>query len=144
MDYVVAYGAFYDLERGAAWLRERVGRLGREIEVVYDGDCGLCVRTVTILDSLDWFGRLRFVDATRVPGAPLDAMYAFTGGKRERGFHAFRAVGWVLPPLWPAAAAASVPGASYVGTRVYERVARNRSRMGSCGVPSEAERAACD
>ena len=35
----------------------------------FDGQCGMCRRTVRILHALDWFGRLEIKDMTAVPAS---------------------------------------------------------------------------
>jgi predicted DCC family thiol-disulfide oxidoreductase YuxK len=54
------------LRAAGAWVRRRRGRL----EVLYDGQCGLCGRTVRILRGLDLLERLVFVDFRRADMAP--------------------------------------------------------------------------
>ena len=112
------------------------------ISVVYDGQCGFCVRSLRIVRALDVWGLLRFVDGTdrpqveaRFPGlsdADLDgAMYAVgDGGRTYRGFFAFRRLLWSSPLLWPLLPIFYLPGARWVGPRVYAWIARNRRSLG--------------
>jgi predicted DCC family thiol-disulfide oxidoreductase YuxK len=123
--------------------------VARVIDVVYDGLCRLCIRSLRVVRALDRRGVLVFHDANerqrvldRFPqlrDADLDdAMYAVDdAGRVYRGFYAFRRVfralpltRWLVPVLY-------LPGASSVGQRVYELVARNRSRIG-CRVDQES------
>jgi predicted DCC family thiol-disulfide oxidoreductase YuxK len=139
--WVVVYLAFYDTEKATARLRavaERIGeRVGPRISVLYDGGCTLCVRTATALDSLDWFGRLRLVNAA-ADGSQPEHFEADDGRRRFRGFRAYRRLARSVPALWPAVALAYVPGISWVSERVYNYVARRRGRVGSCAVPDAA------
>lgn len=102
----------------------------------FDGQCGMCRRTVRALGALDWFGRLQIKDMTAVPAAelPVSMEIAMTGmpmrtrdGQVLVGFAAVRRalsqtiagpLGWVL----------YVPGIAWVGERVYRIIARNRRR----------------
>jgi len=124
--------------------------------VLYDGQCPLCLKSVRILRSLDWFTRLEFVDVrdTTLPdlhnplvvGAPLlDQMHVLTpdGSAIYGGFAAFRWLAWRLPPLFPLAPLLYVPGIPWLGDRIYKWVARNRFRLvpchdGACTVESKA------
>lgn len=137
---VLAYLAFFELEiaagRIARWAR-RVGARWKPLEVTYDGACLVCVRSMTVLVGLDWFGRLRLIDGT-ASGQPLPAMLAGDGRRVASGFYAFRRVARALPLLWPLWLLGHVPGVPLVGVRVYEAVARNRGRMGVCAVGGEA------
>jgi predicted DCC family thiol-disulfide oxidoreductase YuxK len=114
----------------------------QRVDVVYDGLCLFCVRTIRMLRPLDVLGRVSFHDANdrqavvgRFPAlaeADLDdAMYAIDGsGRRYRGFYAFRRLAWALPAVWWLIPLLYLPGMSFVGERVYGHVARNRSRLG--------------
>ncbi len=139
--WVIVYLAFYDTEKATARLRqvaERVGaRLGPRISVLYDGSCTLCVRTATALDSLDWFGRLRLVDAA-ADGSRPEHFEADDGRTRVRGFRAYRRFARTLPALWPGLALSYIPGVAWVGERVYNYVAERRGRVGACAVPETA------
>lgn len=117
------------------------------VEVVFDGLCLLCLRTVRVLRVLDPGRRLAFHDANerdrvleRFPGlrgADLDdAMWTVdAAGRAHRGYFAFRRIARALPLLWPLVPLLHLPGMSALGERVYDAVARNRSRIG-CRVES--------
>jgi predicted DCC family thiol-disulfide oxidoreductase YuxK len=116
------------------------------IHIIYDGQCGFCVRTLKVARALDVGGVLRFHDATdraridaqfpALLGADLEtAMYAVAdGGQTYRGFFAFRRLVWSSPLLWPLLLLFYFPGATVVGPRVYGWVARRRTNLG-CGSP---------
>ncbi len=115
--------------------------------VIYDGQCPLCLRSVAVLKRLDVFGRLAYHDA-RQPFAipptspPLDPdkllvqMHVVTPGTTRRrcygGFYAFRALAWNLPACWPILPLLYLPGAAWVGERIYAWIARNRFRLLAC------------
>lgn len=118
------------------------------IYVLFDGQCGLCRKSVHILNVLDWFGYLEFVDmhdeAQRLKAAPditfadlNKAMHIRTsGGKTYKGFAAFRRMTWSLPLLWIFAPFLYIPGVNIAGDAVYTRIAekRNRCTHESCGM----------
>jgi predicted DCC family thiol-disulfide oxidoreductase YuxK len=126
---------------------------GKALDLIYDGQCGFCVRSLRIVRAVDVFRRIRFHDAhdtraieTAFPelsGRDLnEAMYAVTAaGMVHVGFFAFRRVMWVTPLLWPLVPLFYLPGSTFMGTRLYAWIARNRYRFGCqsevCGLLSE-------
>ena len=112
------------------------------LHVIYDGQCGFCIRSLRVCRALDWRGRLRFHDshdraaiATRFPqlGAAdfENAMFAVDEqGRACRGFFAFRRIAWETPLLWLALPLMYMPGAATAGPRGYDWIARNRHRFG--------------
>ncbi|TSC79979.1 MAG: hypothetical protein G01um101425_456 [Candidatus Peregrinibacteria bacterium Gr01-1014_25] len=116
------------------------------IAVLYDGTCGLCRRSVFVLTVLDCLRRIAPVDfrdaAARKRIAPditersLDRAMHIRFPKRShgkdktgrtlRGFDAFRALAWHLPPLWPLAPFLYLPGVPPVGRWVYAGIAEKR------------------
>ncbi len=114
-------------------------------QVLYDGQCPLCLKSVGILKRLDWFHRLSYVNArdrAQLPSsdAPLDPdrllqeMHVLTpdGRRLYHGFAALRWMAWRLPLLWPLAPLLYVPGVPWLGQRLYLWVARNRFRLVPC------------
>lgn len=111
-----------------------------EIAVLYDGRCGLCLRSAFFLELADTLGRLHLVNfrnriermdiAPDVTEATLDrAMHIrFPDDSTLTGFDAFRALTWHLPVLWPAAPFLYLPGVAPVGRRVYAHIAERRKR----------------
>jgi predicted DCC family thiol-disulfide oxidoreductase YuxK len=112
------------------------------LDVVYDGLCRFCIRSLAVVQALDLRGALRLHDANdraavleRFPmlrDADLDAeMYVVDGaGRPYGGFHAFRRIARALPLAWPLVPLLYLPGMSAAGTRVYALVARNRRQLG--------------
>lgn len=115
---------------------------GDVTNVVYDGLCLFCIRSLRVVRALDVRKALRFYDANdraavlaelpELRGVDLDAEMFVVDAKRRvyGGYFAFRRIarttpfGWVLLPLL------YFPGVAWAGSRVYAHVARNRSRFG--------------
>ncbi len=112
-------------------------------QVLYDGQCAFCRKSVELLRRLDWLGRLAYVDArdsSRLPpGAPLgparllEEMHVLTPDRHVyHGFGALRWLAWRLPLLWALAPLLYIPGVPALGQRLYLWVARNRFRLVPC------------
>jgi predicted DCC family thiol-disulfide oxidoreductase YuxK len=117
-----------------------------QFDVLYDGGCGLCNRTVAVLTRLDWLGRLRFVDINAhwdrleamFPGVKRDAcvdeMHVVSlPGRVTAGFEGFRTLAWQLPLLMLIAPVLHVPGVPLVGRLIYRYVATHRSTSCATG-----------
>jgi predicted DCC family thiol-disulfide oxidoreductase YuxK len=112
------------------------------LDVIYDGQCGFCVRSLRICRALDVRGQLRFHDANarqmisaRFPelaGADFEhAMFSVTADRSvHRGFFAFRQVALESPLMWIALPVLYAPGSGWLGPKIYGWVARNRRRFG--------------
>lgn len=121
--------------------------------VLFDGDCAFCRRSIRILDSLDWFGRLHFQNARDTENLPsvavpldpqklIEEMHVVPPARDRAyaGFSAFRWMAWRMPPTLLLAPLLYVPGALWLGNRIYRWVARNRFNLvpcddGGCKVP---------
>lgn len=110
------------------------------IRVYYDGDCGLCRRTATVLGRLDVLKQLRWINFRTTRGE-VDPerlereMAAVVHGRTYFGFSAYRAMSWRLPLFWPVLPFLYVPGVRYVGDAVYRYVADRRTT--TCPVPTD-------
>lgn len=137
LSWVFTYAAFYNLEVGTARVGAGVRRLGARrgppIEVIYDGGCGLCRKSATLIAGLDWLGRLRLVDGA-LGSESLDAFYAVDGRARHRGYDAYRRIARAVPAFWPLLPLSYLPGVARIGNAVYEHVAAARSTSASCSV----------
>src|SRR5688500_8372006 len=106
------------------------------LHVIYDGQCGFCVRSLKVCRALDVNRALRFHDANarqqvfaqfpELSGADFEnAMFAVAPDRRvTRGFFAFRRILWESPLMWPLIPLFYFPGMRIVGPRVYAWVAR--------------------
>ncbi len=113
--------------------------------VLYDGDCPLCQKSVSILKKLDWFHRLQFRDARDIEHLPesnvtlnqermLEEMHLLTPDRNKThvGFRAFRWIAGRLPLLCLIYPFLFVPGVPFIGQKVYLWVARNRFGLVPC------------
>jgi predicted DCC family thiol-disulfide oxidoreductase YuxK len=114
-------------------------------QVLYDGQCPLCLKSIALLRRLDWLHVLNYVnvrdpdqlaacDVIVPQGRLLEEMHLITPGGRQllHGFNAFRWMAWRLPALWLLAPFLYIPGVPTLGQRVYLWVARNRFRLVPC------------
>jgi len=155
LDLIFLLWIFYDF----GWLRRRVsgwlGRRGR-VDVLYDGNCTLCRRTVRVLAALDLFDRLAFTDFRRVdvrafardhavsvdPASLEREMGVRAGAKMHVGFAAYQRLALALPALWPIAPVLFVPGVTALGQRLYASIARRRVTLTTCDASCATEASA--
>lgn len=118
----------------------------KPIEVLYDGKCGLCGRTVSVLRRLDLIGRLRFRDIASQwpaiqedhPAIDRDATYKDMhviddAGGVTTGFEGYRRLAWALPLGWLFLPVLYFPGVPIIGKNVYRRIADHRA-AGQCAI----------
>jgi predicted DCC family thiol-disulfide oxidoreductase YuxK len=121
---------------------EAMSTLGTpQFTVIFDGDCGLCRRSLKVLRATDILKKFVYVDFHRediiqsqfpaLVGSDFEhAMYAVDpSGKSYRGFFAFKRLIWGSPILWLLIPVFYFPGASFLGPKIYGWVARNRKHM---------------
>lgn len=147
LDLVVMPLVFYDFSK----IRDAIGRrlrAGGPLDVLYDGFCPVCRRTVRVLASVDIFRRLEFRDFRRLdlaeynashaqrltPGDLEQEMYVTWRGRAYGGFYAYRAMAAAIPLFWPLVPGLFLPGFSWLGVSVYRYVARRRFRLLNCDV----------
>jgi len=116
------------------------------IDLIYDGYCDFCIRSLRVVKVFDRKNELRLVDgnddavvAQRYPALTRQdletAMYAFADGIYYRGYDAFSRAFRALPLLRFAGWLMEFAPVRAVGLRVYDLVARNRRSFGcSSGV----------
>ncbi len=122
------------------WIEARQARhavRGRAV-LLYDGQCGFCVESVKRLRVLDLFGWVDPLDFHRQPGLPRlhpsltpercrsEMMLIEPEGRVSGGFLAFQRLCRHVPLLWPLAPFVYLPGAAWVGTRIYRWIATHR------------------
>ena len=105
------------------------------VTVYYDGTCGLCKAAVKWMRKADWFRQVKWMPAQELDTLPegltladLDeAMYLQDSrGRLYGGFFAVRRLALILQPLFPLAPLMWLPGARFLGVRLYSLIARNR------------------
>lgn len=145
--FMTAYVFWVPWDEIGHWIALRLRRKGKFV-VLYDGACGVCRKTIGLLDSLNVADRVEFVDVVanwaeierRFPELQqrpcLEDMHVITpAGKPMRGFYGYRALAKALPLGWPLLPLLYLPGVPYVGRHVYKAVADNRLRHG-CPISS--------
>jgi predicted DCC family thiol-disulfide oxidoreductase YuxK len=146
LDLILLQFVFFDFtrfrKRIGQWLETRRGR----IQLLYDGLCPFCCRTIRLLACFDLFARLEFLDFHRIDLHDYnrtqklnltsknleEEMYVVSRGTAYRGFKAYRVIALALPVFWPVAPWLFLPGISSLGALVYRFVARNRLRFLWC------------
>ena len=117
---------------GLAWKR----KMG-DMEMIYDGGCGFCVRSMIRLLAFDGLGQIRTRDF-RTNSSPVvghvqweKALYlVLRDGRALPGFEAYRYVVLRVPGLWWLIPFFYVPVVSrLLGHPMYDRIAGNRSRL---------------
>jgi predicted DCC family thiol-disulfide oxidoreductase YuxK len=127
--------------------------------VLFDGLCPLCQRSVRNLKRLDWLHQFHFQDCRDTANLPksavpldphrlLEQMHLLTPSRKRiyAGFRAFRWMAWRIPVTWWLAPFLYLPGAAWLGSKLYLSVAKNRfhllpCRDGVCQLPSRAPEA---
>jgi predicted DCC family thiol-disulfide oxidoreductase YuxK len=114
-------------------------------DVLYDGQCPLCLKSVSLLKRFDWLHRLQYINVRETNAVPvrqppldparlLEEMHLITpdGKHVYHGFGAFRWMAWRLPLFCWLAPLLYFPGVPALGERVYLWVAKNRYRLVPC------------
>jgi len=140
------YGVFVNwksaFSRVSSFLFTKQGK----IEVLYDGQCPLCIRSMTILQYGDWFEHIRYSNVLerwdilrqeRQIDIPLSEflreMYVvMPDGSLRKGFFAFQELVTVVPLFWFLLPLFYFPFASTIGPKIYTFVASRRSRLDVC------------
>jgi predicted DCC family thiol-disulfide oxidoreductase YuxK len=155
LDLILLQFVFFDFTRIRKMIGQRLEASRGRIQVLYDGLCPLCRRTVRLLACLDLFARLEFLDFR---GLDLDnynrtrrlnltskdleeEMYVVSRGSAYRGFKGYRIIALVLPAFWPLAPWLFFPGLSRLGAVAYRYIARNRLRLLLCHSHCRVQRA---
>ena len=145
-DLILLQLVFFDFTPIRKAIGARLANKRGRLQVLYDGLCPLCRRTVRLLTSLDLFARLEFLDFrsldldnyNRRSGLNLalrdleEEMYVVCRGKAYRGFGGYRRIAVAVPAFWALAPWLFLPGISFLGAFVYGRVARNRQKVLWC------------
>jgi predicted DCC family thiol-disulfide oxidoreductase YuxK len=135
------------LARLGEWWKRKIGAL----EMIYDGRCTFCVRSMAWLLAFDGLGQIKVRDFRTSPSPAVSdaqlekALYlVLPDGRALPGFEAYRHVALHVPGLWWQVPFFYVPVLSrLVGRPTYDWVAANRSRISTLwsrasGVPWRA------
>lgn len=138
----VLYVMFVDWQKLLSWLDARI--FGSRLFILYDGNCSLCRRTISLLLALDWLQALRPINAldelevTRRGLAHLDPVSLLvdmhTAQRLDdgqwhtaKGYDAYRQIARRIPLLWPLLPVLHLPPVAAAGRAIYRRVADSRS-----------------
>jgi predicted DCC family thiol-disulfide oxidoreductase YuxK len=128
------------LHRLGAWWKRKIG----DMEMIYDGRCAFCVRSMAWLLAFDGLEQIKIRNFRTDPSpvvsdAQLEkALYTvLADGRALPGFEAYRHVVLRVPGLWWLVPFLYVPVLSRLfGRPIYDWVAANRSRLsGRAGGP---------
>jgi predicted DCC family thiol-disulfide oxidoreductase YuxK len=119
---------------GQAWKR-KIG----DMEMIYDGRCGFCVRSMAWFLAFDGLGQIRIRDFRTDPSPVVNdalvekALYlVLPDGRALPGFEAYRYVVLRVPGLWWQVPLFYVPLLSRLfGHPIYNWIAANRGRLSS-------------
>jgi predicted DCC family thiol-disulfide oxidoreductase YuxK len=108
------------------------------VTAIYDGYCLICQQSKRIIEALDWFHRVEFLNIhdwqtveARYPTLDFETAMGqmHTVGEDGRllgGFEGARRILRELPLGYPVWLLLHVPGMDWLGTKVYQFIARNR------------------
>ena len=128
-----------------AWWKRMVG----DLEMIYDGRCGFCVRSMAWFLAFDGLAQIRVRDFRTDP-SPLvsdaemeKALYlVLPDGRAMPGFEAYRYVVLRVPGLWWQIPLFYIPIFSrLIGRPAYNWIAANRGWLSSWGVFAPVKRA---
>ena len=146
-EWLILYLCFVPWVQAGHLLKAKLGwsTPAAKLEVLFDGQCSLCIRSMTQVRYFDWLDGIEYSDVTKrwTTLGPknlgfsledcLKEMYLLLpDGSVKKGFFAFREMLWRLPLLWPLLVAFYFPLASTIGPRLYNAIASRRSRFTPC------------
>jgi predicted DCC family thiol-disulfide oxidoreductase YuxK len=146
IDLILMQLLFFDLTGVRKAIARRLETSYGRIQVLYDGHCPLCNRTVRVLRFFDLFTRLECLDFRLLDLAEYNRrhkfaltiqdldreMYVISRGEAYVGYYGYRVLAAALPVFWPLSPLLFLPGVSWVGERVYGYIARNRLALVHC------------
>jgi predicted DCC family thiol-disulfide oxidoreductase YuxK len=146
LDLILMQLLFFDLTGVRKAIVRRLETSYGRIQVLYDGHCPLCNRTVRVLRFFDLFARLECLDFRRLNLAEYNRrhnfaltiqdldreMYVISRGQSYIGYYGYRVLAVALPAFWLLSPLMFLPGVSWVGERVYGYIARNRLGLVHC------------
>jgi len=140
LHYIVLYIVFLEPVRNS-WKKRFTSSKKLKWTIIYDGFCPLCVRSVTVIDYLDFYKRFEYLDLERnwdvvqsrnyyiEQDDARRALYLISSdGKKYQGFYAFRRLTLLIPLLLPLSPFLYIPYVDKAGNYLYSFVAANRKR----------------
>lgn len=129
------------LQHWGAWWKQRVG----EMEMIYDGRCGFCKRSMQWFLAFDFLGQIKTRDFRTNPSPVVSdekmekALHlVLPDGRALPGFEAYRYVVLRVPGMWWQVPFFYVPILSrLIGTPIYNWIAANRMKVSQM-IPKEA------
>jgi predicted DCC family thiol-disulfide oxidoreductase YuxK len=154
LDLILIQFVFFDFSRIRKAIGQRLARRRGPIQILYDGSCGYCRRSVRLLACLDMFQRLEFLDfrvldlneynrarALKLESANLEKeMYVVSRGEAYHGFYGYRAIVLAVPLFWLMAPWLFLPIVSSMSAWIYGFIARHPMNPFNCDshVPRQA------
>jgi predicted DCC family thiol-disulfide oxidoreductase YuxK len=146
-DLIVMQVVFYDWTKVRHWLGHRLTARRGAFDVLYDGHCSICRRSVRLLKGWDLLDRLNYLDFRTLDVAAYNAhrnvnldpvelekaMHVVWRGRVTSGFEGCRTIATALPLFWPIVPLLYLPGLSHGGAAAYRWLARNRMAFHTCG-----------
>jgi predicted DCC family thiol-disulfide oxidoreductase YuxK len=146
LDLLLLQLVFFDFTPIRKAIGGRLAIKRGRLQILYDGLCPLCCRTMRLLTGFDLFTRLEFLDFRRLnlkeynrthmlnlaPKDLQEEMYVIFRGQAYRGFYGYRRIALALPALWLLVPWLFLPGISSLGALVYGYVARHRLKFLWC------------
>jgi len=146
IDLILLQFVFFDFTVIRRAIGQRLAVSRGRLQVLYDGLCPFCRRTVQILVRFDLLARLEFLDFRQLdlstyqrdhtvnltPEGLEKQMHVVLRGRVYCGFYSFRAIAVALPVFWLLVPLLFLPGISSLGTWVYGHIARKRMKLHMC------------
>ncbi|MDF0643617.1 MAG: DCC1-like thiol-disulfide oxidoreductase family protein [Nitrospira sp.] len=146
IDLILLQALFYDFTGIRKTIARRLETVSGPIQILFDGHCPLCNRTVRVLGFFDLFTRLEFIDFRRLDLAEYNRrhqlaltiedldreMYVISRGQVYVGYYGYRVLSRALPAFWLLSPLLYIPGVSWFGERVYGYIARHRLALLHC------------
>ena len=136
-----SYVCLVDWTRVWRWLGERLFPV--RLQMLYDGNCQLCRRTMAMVRTLDVFDRIDYINAldpqglglANAAGIPEQQLVhdicALEGNRVSSGYDAYVRMSLRIPVIWPIIPLLYVPVVRNIGMKLYRRVADART----CALP---------
>ena len=147
---ILGHFAFLRPEWLARW-GEKWNAWTGSMEMIYDGQCGFCVRSMAAFLAFDGLKQIRIRDyrtdpSPLVPSEKVDrALYVVTGdGRALPGFDAYRYIVARVPGMWWLVPFFYIPLLSRaVGRPIYNWIASHRHVISTCVIGPANASAAC-